>query len=251
MCRKKKTATPALQSRRISFTLRRMEILTILGIVLGFATLAGINLYLTVFVTGVALHFQWVALPEVAEKLTVLGNPWIIAVSGILYFLQFFADKIPWVDSLNDTVHTIIRPVGAMLLAVLALGEAHPVIEVVTALLAGTVALAVHASKAGARLLVNTSPEPFSNVAASVGEDAIVLGGLGLMWWHPVVAAIVVMIFLVAVVAILPWIFRRVFRLVRWFWQRLKPQVKTIVADMPNYCKEPSTSQDDNAENPQ
>jgi len=222
-----------------------MEILTILGMVLGFATLAGINLYLTVFVTGVALHFQWVALPEVAEKLTVLGNPWIIAVSGILYFLQFFADKIPWVDSLNDTVHTIIRPIGAMLLAVLALGDAHPVVEVVAALLAGGVALAVHASKAGARLLLNTSPEPFSNVAASVGEDAIVLGGLGLMWWHPLVAAVIVLIFLAAVVAFLPWIFRRVFKLVRWFWQRLKPQIKTIVADMPNYRKELPASQQD------
>src|SRR4029077_4551572 len=150
--------------------------------------LAGINLYLTVFVTGMAVHFGWVVLPSNLQDLLVLGDPWVIAIAGALYFTEFFADKIPWVDTANDALHTFIRPLGGALLAVLALGEADPAVKVIAALLAGGAALTAHAAKAGARLMANVSPEPISNISLSLGEDALVLGGLGLLLWHPVVA---------------------------------------------------------------
>ena len=168
-----------------------MDVLETLSVALGLATLAGINLYLTVFVTGMAVQFGWVLLPSHLHDLSVLGNPWVIAISGALYLLEFFADKVPWIDTANDALHTFIRPLGGALLAVLALGEADPAVKVIGALLAGGAALTAHAAKAGTRLMANVSPEPISNIGLSLGEDALVLGGLGLLLWHPVVACIV------------------------------------------------------------
>src|ERR1700752_1928335 len=149
--------------------IRSMDVLETLSVALGLATLAGINLYLTVFVTGLAVQFGWVALPPQLHDLLVLGHPWVIAVAGLLYFMEFFADKIPWVDSANDALHTLIRPLGGALLAVLALGEADPVVKVIAALLAGGAALTAHAAKAGTRLVANFSPEPVSNIGLSLG----------------------------------------------------------------------------------
>ena len=110
--------------------IRSMDVLETLCAALGLATLAGINLYLTVCVTGMAVQFGWVALPSHLHDLSILGDPWVIAISGALYLLEFFADKVPWIDSANDAVHTFIRPIGGALLAVLALGEANPAIQV-------------------------------------------------------------------------------------------------------------------------
>jgi hypothetical protein len=135
-----------------------MDVLETLSVALVLATLAGINLYLTVFVTGMAVQFGWVLLPTHLHDLSVLGNPWVIAISGALYLLEFFADKVPWVDTANDALHTFIRPLGGALLAVLALGEADPAVKVIAALLAGGAALTAHAAKAGARLMANVSP---------------------------------------------------------------------------------------------
>src|SRR4029453_1469076 len=95
-----------------------VERLDLLAVALGLAALAGINLYLTVFVTGLAIHFHWIALAPQYQSLEVLGNPWIITVAGILYFLEFFADKIPWVDSVWDAVHTVFRPIAGALLGI-------------------------------------------------------------------------------------------------------------------------------------
>ena len=167
-----------------------MDVLETLSVALGLATLAGINLYLTVFVTGMAVHFGWVVLPSNLQDLLVLGDPWVIAIAGALYVMEIFADKIPWVDSANDALHTFVRPLGGALLAVLALGQADPSIKVIAALLAGGAALTAHAAKAGTRLVANFSPEPISNIGLSLGEDALVLGGLGLLLWHPIVALI-------------------------------------------------------------
>lgn len=198
-----------------------MDVLQTLSVALGLATLAGINLYLTVFVTGLALHFGWVALPGHLAELSVLGHPWIIVVSGVLYFLQFFADKIPWLDTANDAVHTFIRPLGGALLAVLALGEAHPVVQVVAALLAGGAALTSHSAKAGARLFANASPEPVSNIGLSVGEDAVVLGGLGLLVWNPIITCVIALVALVVVWTLLPRLLRNV-RAISWLaWCKL------------------------------
>src|SRR3981081_482874 len=113
-----------------------MDRLNLLGVALGLAALAGINLYLTVFVTGLAIHFHWIALAPDSQTLEVLANPWIITIAGVLYFLEFLADKIPWVDSIWDAVHTVIRPIGGALLAIQLLGSPSPTYTVIVALLA-------------------------------------------------------------------------------------------------------------------
>src|SRR5215471_14975067 len=140
-----------------------MERLDLLSVALGLAALAGVNLYLTVFATGLAIHFHWIALAPQYQSLEILGNPWIITVAGILYVLEFFADKIPWVDSIWDAVHTVIRPIGGAFLAFQVLGHPDPVFGVIVGLLAGGTTLVAHTAKATTRLTANTSPEPFSN----------------------------------------------------------------------------------------
>lgn len=198
-----------------------MQTIELLAVALGLATLAGINLYLTVFATGLAIHFQWVTLAEAHSQLAVLGDPWIVAISGTLYALQFFADKIPWVDSLNDSVHTFIRPLGGALIGVMALGEAHPVASVIVALLSGGAALTSHAAKAGTRLVANASPEPVSNIALSVGEDAVVLGGVALVAIYPLLAAGIAVLFLVMVWVFLPGLLRATGATAWLAWRKL------------------------------
>ena len=141
----------------------------------------------------------------------MLADPWIIGVSGILFLLEFFADKIPWVDSTWDAVHTFIRPIGGTLLALAALGEIDPALTVVAALLSGGTSLITHSAKAGSRLLINMSPEPVSNIVASVGEDGLVLGGLGLMAFAPVVSFFVFL----AVVILAIWLIRKTWGTIR------------------------------------
>jgi hypothetical protein len=173
-----------------------VERLDLLSVALGLACLAGVNLYLTVFATGLAIHQHWIALAPQYQSLGVLGDPLIITIAGLLFLLEFFADKIPWIDSAWDAVHTIIRPIGGALLAIQVLGHSTPSFDAIVVLLAGTTSLATHTAKATTRLISNTSPEPFSNIALSLGEDAAVLGGLALLHYHPVIALIV---FLVAI----------------------------------------------------
>ncbi len=158
-----------------------METLQTLGVALGLASLAGVNLYLTVFVTGLAIQQHWINISQTYPELAVLAHPAVLAIAGVLYVLGFFADKVPWVDSLWDAVHTFIRPIGGAFLALHVLGTADPVVDVIAALLAGSVSLMTHGMKAGTRLVANHSPEPFSNIALSVTEDVAVLGGLALI----------------------------------------------------------------------
>jgi hypothetical protein len=165
-----------------------VEQLNLLGVALGLAALAGINLYLTVFVTGLAVNQHWITLAPQYQSLEVLGHPAIITIAGVLYFLEFFADKIPWVDSAWDTVHTVIRPIGGALLAIQVLGHSTPTFNVIVLLLAGTTSLVTHTAKASSRLVANTSPEPFSNIGLSLAEDAAVFGGLALIHYHPIMA---------------------------------------------------------------
>jgi hypothetical protein len=168
--------------------------LDLLSVALGLAALAGVNLYLTVFATGLAIHFHWITLSPRYQSLEVLGNPWIIAIAGVLYLLEFFADKIPWVDSIWDAVHTVIRPIGGALLAIQVLGHPSPAFTVIVALLAGGTSLITHTAKAATRLASNTSPEPITNIGLSLGEDAAVLGGLTLMQFNPLLALIIFLI---------------------------------------------------------
>ena len=165
-----------------------METLYILGVALGFATLSGINLYLTTLVASLAIHLNLLHLAEQYDNLAILDNPWVIGISGALFTIEFFADKIPWLDSTWDAIHTFIRPIGGAILGLTALGELDPAVSIVACLLFGSSTLATHATKAGTRLLINTSPEPFTNSIASVSEDTLVLGGLGIMALAPAIA---------------------------------------------------------------
>lgn len=198
-----------------------MERLDLLSVGLGLACLAGINLYLTVFATGLAIHFHWISLAPQYRSLEVLGNPWIITIAGIFYFLQFFADKIPWLDSAWDAVHTFIRPIGGALLAIQVLGHPSPAFTVIVALLAGSTSLLVHTAKAATRLTANTSPEPFSNIGLSLGEDAAVLGGLALVHFNPLLALLIFLIGIAAFVYFAPKILRAV-KAKSWLaWRKL------------------------------
>ncbi len=198
-----------------------MEQLQLLGIALGLATLSGLNLYLTVFATGLAVSQHWITLSPQYQSLDILGHPAVIILSGTLFALQFFADKIPWVDSLWDAVHTFIRPVGGALLAIRVLGTPDPVYDVIVAILAGGVTLATHSTKSGLRLVVNHSPEPFSNIAVSLAEDATVLGGLTLIWHDPILALIVFSVALLILGYAGPRIFRALKVNLWLLWRKL------------------------------
>lgn len=193
----------------------------LMGVAFGLASLAGINLYLTVFVTGLAINQHWITLAPQYEHLAPLGHPAVVIIAGVLYFIQFFADKIPWVDSLWDFIHTVIRPIGGAALALHTFGKLNPVFDVIIILLAGGMALTTHGLKASTRLVTNSSPEPFSNIALSVGEDVTVVGGLALIYFHPVIALAI----LIVVFSLVAWFGPKILRVLRtrlWFaWRKL------------------------------
>jgi hypothetical protein len=198
-----------------------VEKIDLLAVALGLAALAGINLYLTVFATGLAIHFHWITLASQYQSLEILGDPWIISVAGVLYLLEFFADKIPWVDSIWDAVHTVIRPIGGALLAIQVLGHPNPAFTIIVALLAGGTSLIAHTAKAATRLVSNTSPEPFSNIGLSIGEDIAVLGGLALVHFNPVLALIIFLIGIGAFSYFAPKILRAIKTKVWLAWKKL------------------------------
>ena len=182
------------------------EILTTLGRTLGFSFAAGINLYATVAILGLAKRYGWVTLPD---QFAVFDNDVVIGVAIVLYIVEFAADKIPWVDSMWDSVHTLVRPVGGALIAVATLGEASPSLEVIVGLLGGTIAAGSHLTKASTRVAANTSPEPFTNWGLSVIEDVFVVG-LGLLALkYPLIALGITVALLVTIVLMLRWIFRK------------------------------------------
>ena len=212
-----------------------MERLDLLAVALGLAALAGINLYLTVFVTGLAIHFHWISLAPQYQSLEILGNPWIITIAGILYFLEFFADKIPWVDSIWDAVHTVIRPIGGALLAIQVLGHPSPAYTVIVALLAGGTSLVAHTAKAATRLASNSSPEPFSNIGLSLGEDAAVVGGLALVHFNPIVALVIFLICIGAFFYFAPRIWRAMKVKIWLAWRKLNgPADRDVPVDLPS-----------------
>ena len=176
-----------------------MEWLTTLGRTLGFSLAAGVNLYATVAILGLASRYHWVELPD---QFKVFDNPWIIGAAGVLYLIEFVADKVPWVDSIWDSAHTLIRPVGGALIAIASLGEASPAVTGLVALLGGTVAAGSHATKAGTRVAANTSPEPFSNWFLSLAEDAFVIGLSFITLKYPLVALGISVVILIIIVSI-------------------------------------------------
>ncbi|MEO7723624.1 MAG: DUF4126 domain-containing protein [Chthoniobacterales bacterium] len=198
-----------------------MDQLKLLGVALGLACLAGVNLYLTVFVTGLAINQHWIVLGPAYQSLAILGSPLILWISGTLYVLEFFADKVPWVDSAWDTVHTIIRPIGGALLAIRVLGQTDPAFDVIVALAAGSASLVTHSAKASTRLVTNASPEPFTNIGLSLLEDVAVLGGLALIHFNPIWALGVFVLLLSILLYFAPKIWRAV-RVKLWLiWKKL------------------------------
>ena len=178
--------------------------------VLGFAS--GIRLYLVLFAVGLAGYLQWVPLPA---GLQLLAHPWVLGASGLMMAVEFFADKVPALDSLWDSVHTLIRiPAGAALAAAVFGGDSATWMTV-AALLGGSLAATSHFTKAGSRALINTSPEPFSNVAASSAEDVLAGGLLLLVLAYPWVAAGIVVLLALLAIWLLPRLFRFVVRLLR------------------------------------
>ena len=159
--------------------------------------LAGWRQYLVTFVVGVAMKFGWVAVPDHLQALEVLANNWIIGIAGVGALAEFFADKIAWVDSAWDAVHGFVRPLGGALLSLAIVDAGDPAWQVGSFLLGGGAALLAHAGKSGARAMVNASPEPFSNVVVSTGEDIATGGLLALAIAYPIAAALIALILVI------------------------------------------------------
>jgi hypothetical protein len=168
-----------------------MTPIEIIALAASTSLLAGWRLYLVTLITGLGMKFGWVALPEQLQALDVLANNWVLAIAAVGTFAEFFADKIAWVDSAWDAIHSFIRPLGGALLSLAIIDSADPAWQVGSFLLGGGAALIAHAGKAGARTLVNTSPEPFSNVIVSTTEDIATGGLLALAIANPIAAAII------------------------------------------------------------
>jgi Domain of unknown function (DUF4126) len=181
------------------------ELISVIALTVGVGWASGINLYAAVLVLGLAGSTGNIDLPP---ELTVVQNPMVIMAAGIMYFVEFIADKVPGVDTGWDTLHTFIRiPAGAML-AVGAVGDVTPALEIAAGLMGGTMAGASHLTKFSTRALINTSPEPFSNWAASISEDVLVLGGMWVMFNHPWLFVGLMVAFLLLVIWLLPKLWR-------------------------------------------
>ncbi len=185
-----------------------MEALTLLGTVFGLGFVSGLNLYATVISVGLIVRLNLATLPESMAGLEVMGHPTVMIVAAILFGVEFFADKIPWVDSTWDSIHTFIRPVGAAVVGGYALTGGDPAIETALALACGGVALTSHTTKASTRVMVNASPEPVSNGLLSVFEDVVVVVGVGLSFLAPMVALALVVIFLLFFIWLAPKFYR-------------------------------------------
>ena len=173
---------------------------------------AGLRAYAVLFLAGLAGALGWLELPE---HLRVLQHPLVLGASGFMTFVEFFADKLPWVDSVWDAVHSFIRvPTGAALAAAV-FGDASAAVALAAAILGGTLAAGVHLAKAGTRAAINTSPEPFTNWSASLAEDAMVPAGLWLAVVHPAAFFVLLAIFLVAAALLVRVIWRGLRRLLR------------------------------------
>lgn len=168
-----------------------MTPIEVLALAASTSLLAGWRLYLVTFITGLGMRLGWIALPDQLQALDVLANNWVLGIAVIGTFAEFFADKIAWVDSAWDAIHSFIRPLGGALLSLAIVDSADPAWQVGSFLLGGGAALIAHAGKAGARTLVNTSPEPFSNVFVSTAEDVATGGLLALAIANPIAAALI------------------------------------------------------------
>lgn len=180
-----------------------MGLAEILGVAGSISLLSGWRLYLTILATGVAMHFGWLPLPEHLQALQILANPWVMGVAAVGTLAEFLADKIAWVDSIWDSVHSIVRPLGGALLALALVDSADPAWQVIAFILGGGGALISHSAKATTRAVVNISPEPYTNAAVSTGEDVATTGLLALVIAFPAVAIVIALLLLIAAVLVI------------------------------------------------
>lgn len=180
-----------------------MSTLEILGLAGSLSLLAGWRLYLCILATGAAMHFGVLPLPDHLESLQILANPWVMGTAGVATLAEFFADKVAWLDSAWDAVYTFIRPVGGALLTLAVIDPADPTTQVIAFILGGGAALLSHGGKASARAVVNTSPEPFSNVAVSTIEDVATGGLLYLAYQYPEVAGVIALVMAILAIVLL------------------------------------------------
>lgn len=197
-----------------------MGVAELLGVAASVSLLAGWRLYLCVLATGLAMRFGWLAPPTHLEALGVLADPWVLGIAGIATIAEFLADKVAWIDSAWDAVHSFVRPVGGALLALAIVDARDPAWQVAAFLFGGGAALLSHGGKASARAVVNASPEPVSNVVVSTGEDVATGSLLVLALANPVAAAVVALLVLAFSAALL--IAAR--RLLRRLFGRLRPE---------------------------
>src|SRR5262245_62167517 len=186
-----------------------MSLVTALGYAIPFAFASGLNVYATVAVLGLCSHYGLVTLPE---QFRAFDHPIVIGVALVMYAIEFVADKIPWIDSLWDAVHTVIRPIGGALVAVATLGDASPTTTTLAALLGGSIAMTTHLTKAGTRAAANTSPEPFSNWILSAVEDILAIGITYGAMQHPALTLAIVLVLLAAIGFFATVLFRAAWR---------------------------------------
>ena len=199
-----------------------MSAAEIVALAASISLLAGWRLYLVVFATGIAMKYGWVALPDQLRALDVIANNWIIGIAGVGAIAEFFADKIAWIDSAWDAIHAFVRPLGGAMLSLAIVDAGDPTWQVASFLLGGGAALVAHAGKAGARTLVNTSPEPFSNIVVSTGEDVATAGLLALAIANPIAAALIAII----LVALSLWLVIAARRALKRLFDRVGMQPK-------------------------
>ncbi|MDP2823069.1 MAG: DUF4126 domain-containing protein [Sulfuritalea sp.] len=189
----------------MDFAYLPLDLAGLLALAAGLGWASGFRLYTTLFVVGLAGKLGWIVLPE---GLRLLEQPWVLGAAGLMLIVEFFADKIPLLDSVWDTVHTFIRiPAGAALAAMVFGGQGIEW-QTAMAILGGTLAAGTHFTKAGTRAIINASPEPFTNIAASFGEDFVVLAGLWLMFAHPWLMLSLLVLLVALMVWLLPILWR-------------------------------------------
>lgn len=194
-----------------------MGAVELVGVAASLSFLAGWRLYACIAAAGLAMRFGLLELPEKVQALDALANPWVIGVAGVGALSELVADKVMWFDSLWDSAHTLIRPLGGALLALAVVDASDPAWQVVVFLLGGGAALLSHGAKASARAAVNTSPEPVSNIAVSGVEDVVTAGGLWLVLSQPHIAIAVAIALLLGAIAVIYLSWRLLNRLKNWW----------------------------------
>jgi hypothetical protein len=205
------------------------QIIQTISMTMGAAWASGINLYATILVLGIMGVTEMMTLPPGLE---ILMNPLVLGAAGIMYFVEFFADKFPGVDNVWDSIHTFIRIPAGVLLAAGAVGEVNAPLVLAAALIGGGLSASSHAAKAGSRVLINTSPEPFTNWGASVGEDVAVVAGLWTAMNYPWVFLGFLVVFIVLLIWLLPKIWRgikKVFGALARLFSMQKPETPNNV----------------------